>query len=142
MVASSRARKQSTFLKAFARVRTISAAAKAVRVSREQVHRWIKSDPTFARQFNHIKRQQIDEHFQSLETALQFFCQVVRPVTPLELWPRVTAELGLALANLKRDLKGATFASSGNTTRSFVLHDGGGNVAVLDRSSDDLVDNL
>lgn len=146
-MASSHARTESKklqFLKAFKRERTISGAAKAARISREQVHRWLNSDESFARLYEVSRSKKDRDEFQSFETAIQFFSQIVRPVVPPLLWPRITAELGLALANLRNDLKGAPQRGtpSGKTAQSFILHGRHGGVAVSGRSMNGFVDDL
>ncbi len=105
-MASVRQQKKSRFVKAFARIGTITGAAKASRVSRDAVYDWIKNDESFVRQFAHAKRQHDNEPFQSLDTSLTFFTDLVKPIIPVSVWPKVASTLALAIANLKNDLKG------------------------------------
>jgi hypothetical protein len=99
-------RRKFPFLKAFARIGTISGAAKACRISRDAVHDWRRNDESFARAFEHAKRQHEDEPFRSVESSLIFFTDVVRPIIPAEAWPKVASALAIAIVNLKNDLKG------------------------------------
>lgn len=108
-MASPRAHKEHRkfpFLKAFARVGTITGAAKAARISRDAVHDWLRNDESFARAFAHAKRTREEEPFRCLDSGLVFFTGVVRPLIPPANWPSVASALAIAVANLKNDLKG------------------------------------
>jgi hypothetical protein len=113
---------------------SIVRASSAARVSRETVHRWLRADPTFRREFEQCKRRRIDEEFQSLDACLSLFTQVVRPILPSSLWPKVSAELHIAVVNLKHDLNGGrrrrAILPSGETVESSVPLEGPSDVAV------------
>lgn len=108
MGAMARARNETRklpFLKALVRTGTISGAAKASRISRDAVYDWRRNDPSFERAFLNAKRRHENEPFALVESAMVMFKDVVRPVVPATLWPRITAEITLAMVNLKRDIK-------------------------------------
>ncbi len=108
MPSSTHARKEHRklpFLKAFARIGTVARAAKASRISRDAVYDWRRNDPSFERAFQNAKRRHDNELFATVDSAVVFFKDVIRPIIPENLWPRVVAELAIASTNLKRDLK-------------------------------------
>lgn len=93
------------FLKALSRIGTIVGAAKFCRISRDAVHDWRGNDPSFERAFQNAKRRHENEPFELVESTIVMVKDVVRPVIPANLWPRITAEITLAMVNLKRDIK-------------------------------------
>ncbi len=148
MTASTRARKEHRklpFLKAFVRIGTISGAAKAARISREQVHRWIRTDESFAREYAHAKRRHENEPFRALESSLIFFTDIVRPLIQREAWPRVATALAIAVANLKNDLKGGrrrAVALTGEVAEVSLSLNGFEEVAVPNRDRDNSANDL
>ena len=107
-MASRRAYKEhrkSAVIAAYARTGSIVGAARAARISTRQIHRWLKDDLSFAAALASAKLRQADENFQTLESALNLFCDIVRPIVPAGFWPRIRAELALAVANLRNELK-------------------------------------
>ncbi len=93
------------FLKTFARIGTIIGAAKVCRISRDAIHDWRRNDPSFERAFQNAKRRHENEPFEIVESTIVMLKDVVRPIVPANLWPRITAEIALAMVNLKRDIK-------------------------------------
>ncbi len=103
-----RARKEhrkQPFLKVLARVGTIAGAAKASRISRDAVYDWRRTDPAFEQAFQNAKHRHVDQAFEIVDSTIVFIKDVVRPVIPSNLWPKVSAEIVIASINLKRDLK-------------------------------------
>ena len=94
------------FLKNLTTLGSITLAARKTRLSRQTIHRWLSDDATFRRAYNHAKHQYDNQAFLGLESALVFFASVVRPLIPVECWPRVASEIAIAMSNLKNDLKG------------------------------------
>lgn len=133
------------FLKAYARTGSISGAAKAVRISRSQVHRWLHNDATFARGYVHAKRQSKNQEFASLESSLIFFTDIVRPIIPAGYWPRVASELAIAVTNLKNDLKGGrrrAIPLSGEVAEISLSPKRSEGVAILERDSENSANDL
>lgn len=93
------------FIKALTRIGTIAGAARAVRISRYAVHDWIRDDASFGRLVLQAKRRHADRHDLGIETALEFFEVVAQRAVPRQYWARMSAELAIAAANLKNDLK-------------------------------------
>lgn len=113
------------FLKAFVRIGSITGAAKASRISRDAVHDWRRNDPSFERAFQHAKRKHAQAPFDIVHSAVKFCKDVIKPVIPFELWPKIAAELAIAIAHLERDLKeGRTrrVVPSGETAEVSLLH--------------------
>jgi hypothetical protein len=105
---SSRARKERRklpFLKALARIGTISGAARASRISRDAVYDWLRADPSFSREFQSAKRCHEKEPFEVVHASVGFFKDVIHPIIPVDLWPKVVVELALAVTHLENDLK-------------------------------------
>ncbi len=65
----------------------------------------MRNDPSFNRCVIEAKRRHVDEEFQTLDSTLNLFCDIVRPIVPRAIWPKIHAELALAVTNLKHDLK-------------------------------------
>ncbi len=132
--------KKAPFLKAFARIGTISGAAKASRISRDAIHDWRRNDASFERMFQQarVRREEID--FTVLDNALSLLVQVIKPLIDMSEWPRITAELGLAMANMKQDLKEGgrprAIAPSGNLADVSLSQQGSEDVAIPDRGSE------
>ncbi len=133
--------RKSPFLKAFVRIGTISGAARAVRISRDAVHDWIRNDESFARQLEHAKRKHLDEPFRSLESSLVLVSDVVRPLVAPELWPRIAAALAIAVAHLKHDLTGS-IARPGKVAKGSLAHDAFEEVAVPNRARETFANDL
>lgn len=93
------------FLKAFARIGSISGAAKASRISRDAVYDWRRNDPSFERQFQNARHTYENQPFATVDSSLIFFKDIIRPIVPAAYWPRISAELALATTNLKNGLK-------------------------------------
>ena len=92
-------------LKAFARMGTIARAAKACRLSRDAVYDWRRNDPSFERAFHNARRKFKEGSFDVVRSSVGFCKDVIQPLIPLELWPKVSAELAIAIMNLERDIK-------------------------------------
>lgn len=145
---TSRARKEHRkfpFLKALSSVGSISLAARKVRVSRSQVHRWLHNDSTFRRAYAHAKHQFKNQAFAELESSLRFFTDIVRPLIPLTVWPRVASELAIAASNLKTDLIGGRRRAvplSGKVAEISLSPKRFEGVAILDRDNENSAHDL
>jgi hypothetical protein len=93
------------FLKALARIGTISGAARTVRISRDAVHDWRRNDPSFERLFQMAKLRHAESIDVSLETAFSLFENIAHRVVPQHLWARLSAEIAIGCVNLKKDLR-------------------------------------
>lgn len=102
-MASHKAHKKEHFLKAFAKYGTISRAAKAIRISRDAVHDWRQHDPAFASAFLLVKHliKTAPKPTLTIDDAIHFFSDAIKPLIPRDLWPIVVSELLLAGANQK-----------------------------------------
>lgn len=101
-----KAARQNPFLNALARIGTTAGAARAARISRDAVYDWRRTDPSFERLFKQaLKKHQAADEL-GIETALGFFENVARRAIPQPYWARLSAELAIAVTNLKNDLKG------------------------------------
>lgn len=139
------ANKKLVFLKAFARVGSISGAARAVRISRDAVHDWINRDESFARQFDHAKCRRKEDPFQSLNSSLIFITDVIRPHISRDAWPRVASAIAIAMANLKNDLKGGrrrALARTGEVAEMSLSRYGFEGVAIPNRGQDSSANDL
>ncbi len=93
--------KKEPFLKAFLRTGKVAPATRAVRISRDAVYDWLRSDSSFRRQFNLAKKNKFDHETGALSECFEFFLSVVKPIVPSELYPRVVAAINLALTQRK-----------------------------------------
>jgi hypothetical protein len=105
MVIYSRAHKENKkapFLKAFARCGNITVAAKAVRISRYAVHDWRQNDPAFASAFLIAKAAfKSKPETLTINDAIDFFTDAIRPYVPDVLWPRIHSRIQIAAADRK-----------------------------------------
>ncbi len=118
--------KKLPFLKAFQRSGKVAPATRAVRISRDAVYDWLRSDPNFRREFNRAKRDKFDRQTSELALSFEYFLHVIKPLIPSDLYPRVVAAINLTLTTRKfKDGSTSTGrAASRKTTRlpSFDVH--------------------
>ncbi len=137
--------RKSPFLKAFARVGTISGAAKAARISRDAVHDWRRNDPSFARMFAQAKRRHKSEAFPGLDSSVVFLKSVIKPFIPQSQWLSISAAIAAAVINLNTDLKGGRRrmgARTGEVVEPSLPHNGFDGVAISNRGRDGSANDL
>ncbi len=117
--------KKEPFLKSFLRFGKVAPATRAVRISRDAVYDWLRSDPNFRRQFNFAKKNKFDSQTSQLSECLEFFLSVVKPIIPSDLYPRVVAATNLTLTQRKFKVgSGSTVRAASRKVRlpSFDVH--------------------
>jgi len=96
---ASRAHRKGTFLRAFARIGRIGAAARASRISRDAIHDWRRADPVFRRAFLVAKSEFHSTDSEHLRMHADFFLQAIRPHVAPPDWPATLSAVHLAVAN-------------------------------------------
>lgn len=92
-------RKKDPFLKAFLRYGKVAPATRAVRISRDAVYDWRRSDPDFRRKFNQAKRERYDHETKIMAIILDLVLESIRPVVPSDVYPKAVAAANLKLSN-------------------------------------------
>jgi hypothetical protein len=105
MTSSTRAHKEAKkepFLKALADFGSIAKATRAVRISRDAIHDWRRNDPAFAAAFLLAKAAfKTKPEILSIDDAMDFFTDAIRPFVPVALWPRIHSRIQIAASERK-----------------------------------------